>query len=376
MEQHYKVCSVSVMDNIADPDIRFDEAGRSNYYYQHQEMAKLRMFNSAENSHKLDEIVSKIKKAGRGREYDCIIGISGGVDSTYVAYKVKELGLRPLAIHFDNGWNSELAVKNIENTLNKLDIDLFTYVIDWEAFRSLQLAFLRSSTPDGEIPTDHAIFALFFKIADEKSIKYIINGNNFETESIMPPTWSYGHIDWRYIRAINQQYGTSSLKRYPTITPLKYSYFTFVKGIRIVSLLNYMRYNKKEAMDILQNKLDWKYYGGKHYESIYTRFYQGYILPEKFKIDKRKAHISSLIFSGQLTREQGLKELEKPIYPEGLLNADKIFVLKKLGLTSEEFDKIMASPNKTFMDYPNQYHVLSKMRKSLNTLRGKGLAYS
>lgn len=370
------VCSKSVMDNISDPDIRFDSDGVSAYYNEYMERAKLRLFNTLNDSQKLEDLIDKIKKAGRGSEYDCLIGVSGGVDSTYVAYKVKELGLRPLAIHFDNGWNSELAVKNIENTLNKLGIDLFTYVIDWEEFKSLQLAFLRASTPDGEIPTDHAIFALFFKIASEKGIKYIINGNNFETESVMPLTWSYGHIDWKYIKNINQRFGTCKLRTYPTITPLKYAYYTFVKGIRIVSILNYMPYNKNEAMELLKTKLDWKYYGGKHYESIYTRFYQGYILPRKFKIDKRKAHISSLIFAGQMTREEGLEELKKPIYPEALLDEDKVFVLKKLGLSQTQFDEIINLPNKTFKGYPNQYGLLSQLRKVLNKLRGSGLAYS
>lgn len=376
MKANQHICSKSVMDNIADPHISFDENGVSNYYYQYLNRAKLRIFNKPKDNSKLKDIVSKIKKSGEGNEYDCIIGISGGVDSTFVAYKVKELGLRPLAIHFDNGWNSELAVKNIENTLNKLGIDLFTYVIDWEEFKSLQLAFLRASTPDGEIPTDHAIFALFFKIANEHGIKYIINGNNFETESVMPLTWSYGHIDWKYINTINRQFGTSRLKTYPTITPLKYFYYTFIKGIRIISLLNYMPYNKVQAMDLLQSKLDWKYYGGKHYESIYTRFYQGYILPKKFNIDKRKAHISSLIFAGQMTREQGFEELKKPIYPEQLFQEDLNFVLKKLEMSPEEFDKILNLPNRTFLDYPNQYELLNKMRSMLNKLRGRGLAYS
>ncbi|MBX7124456.1 MAG: N-acetyl sugar amidotransferase [Cyclobacteriaceae bacterium] len=364
------------MDSLADPDISFDQDGICNYFYQYKEKAKLRLFNQEENRGMLTAIVQKIKESGKGKEYDCIIGVSGGVDSTYLAYKVKELGLRPLAIHFDNGWNSELAVKNIENTLKKLEIDLFTYVIDWPEFRSLQLAFLRSSTPDGEIPTDHAIFALFFKIAAEKGIKYIINGNNFETESVMPLTWSYGHIDWKYINWINTRFGTDKLRTYPTISPLKYGWYTFGRGIRIISLLNYMTYNKVEAMEILKTKLDWKYYGGKHYESIYTRFYQGYILPQKFGIDKRKAHLSSLIFAGQMTREQALAELQQPTYPEELLKEDRIFVLKKLGLSEAEFEQIMKAPPKTFRDYPNQYSLLGKLRKVLNNLRGRGLAYS
>jgi len=376
MKENYRVCAKSVMDTNSDPDIRFDKDGISNYFYDYHQRAKLRLFNKPEDPERLTEIITKIKQAGIGKEYDCIIGVSGGVDSTYIAYRAKELGLRPLAIHFDNGWNSELAVKNIENTLNKLNIDLLTYVIDWQEFKSLQLAFLRASTPDGEIPTDHAIFALFFKIANENGIKYIINGNNFETESVMPLTWSYGHIDWKYIDTINRQFGTSRLKTYPTITLLKYFYYTFIKGIRIISLLNYMPYNKVQAMDLLQSKLDWKYYGGKHYESIYTRFYQGYILPKKFNIDKRKAHISSLIFAGQMTREQGFEELKKPIYPEHLFKEDLDFVLKKLGMSPDEFDKILNLPNRTFLDYPNQYRLLNKLRNILNKLRGKGLAYS
>lgn len=372
----YRRCSVSVMDTIADPDITFDENGICNYYYDYQARAKSRLFTDPANAHRLPRILEEIKQSGKGRDYDCIIGVSGGVDSTYIAYKVKEFGLRPLAVHFDNGWNSELAVKNIENVLIKLGIDLFTFVIDWEEFKSLQLAFLRASTPDGEIPTDHAILALLFKVANEKGIQYIINGNNFATEFVMPQTWSYGHIDWRYIRTINKQFGSANLNDYPYITPLRYSYYTLIKRIKIISILNYMPYNKQEAMELLKEKLDWRYYGGKHYESIYTRFYQGYILPKKFSIDKRKAHLSTLIFSGQMTREEALAELEKPAYPPELFNEDRLFVLKKLDLTPESFDELMALPAKTYRDYPNQSKQLGKMRAVLNRLRGKGLMYS
>lgn len=372
----YQVCSKSVMDTIADPDILFDSQGVCSYYYDYQEKAKLRLFNNDKNKSKLDEIVLKIKAEGKRNEYDCIIGVSGGVDSTYVAYFVKQLGLKPLAVHFDNGWNSELAVKNIEHVLNKLGIDLFTYVIDWEEFKSLQLAFLKASTPDGEIPTDHAITALLFQVATEKNVKYIINGNNFATESVMPLTWSYGHIDWQYIRWVNKTFGTRKLKNYPFITPLKYFYYTVVKRIKIVSILNYVSYRKNEAMRVLKEELGWKYYGGKHYESVYTRFFQGYILPEKFQIDKRRAHLSTLIFSGQLTRDEALTELGKPIYPEGLLEEDKMFVNKKFELSTPAFHEIMSLPRKTFRDYPNAYRVHMQLRKALNYLRGKGFTYS
>lgn len=362
------------MDSIADPDITFDENGVCNYYYDYLAKAPQRLFHN--DPSQLERIIEEIRKNGRGKDYDCLIGISGGVDSTYVAYLVKSFGLRPLAMHFDNGWNSELAIKNIEKTLRKLNIDLFTHVIDWEEFKSLQLAFLHASTPDGEIPTDHAIFALLFKIADKHGIKYIINGNNFSTEFVMPQTWSYGHIDWKYIRYINTKFGTHSLPTYPTITPAKYFYYFFVRRIKILSILNYLPYDKTTAMELLKKELDWKYYGGKHYESIYTRFYQGYILPEKFGIDKRKAHLSTLIFSGQISREQAIAELAKPIYPEGMQEEDRAFVLKKLNLSPETFGSIMNAPSKTFRDYPNQSRLLGLFKTQLNRLREKRILHS
>jgi N-acetyl sugar amidotransferase len=375
MSSGYKICTKSVMDNTADPNISFDEAGTCNYYHEYVSQSQNRLFQ--DEPQKLEKIVASIKKSGQGKEYDCLIGVSGGVDSTFVAYKVKQLGLRPLAVHFDNGWNSELAVKNIEKVLTQLGIDLFTHVIDWEEFKSVQIAFLKASTPDGEIPTDHAIFALLYKVANEKGIKYIINGNNFATESVMPLTWSYGHIDWQYIKTINNKFGTRPrLKSYPTITPLKYFYFTFLRGIKIVSILNYMEYNKEETMKLLQEKLGWVYYGGKHYESIYTRFFQGYILPVKFGIDKRRAHLSSLIFAGQISREQALSELDSPIYPEGLLEEDKSYVSKKFELSKFEFESIMKAKPKTFQDYPNQFWFLQKLRSILNFMRGKGILHS
>lgn len=363
------------MDTIADPDITFDENGISNYFYEYNNKAKHRLFHDQPD--KLESILKDIKRTGGDKEYNCIIGVSGGVDSTYIAYLVKQWGLRPLAVHFDNGWNSELAVKNIENTLKKLNIELYTYVIDWEEFKSLQLGFLKSSTPDSEIPTDHAIFSLLFKVANERKIKYIINGNNFATESVLPVTWSYGHIDWKYIRTINRKFGTiRHLKTYPFLTPLKYFYYTFIKQVKILSILNYVKYDKELAMDIIRRELDWRYYGGKHYESVYTRFFQGYILMEKFKIDKRKAHLSTLIFSGQMTREKALEELKKPAYSAELLSEDKAFVLKKLNLTENEFDSIMKVAPKTFKDYPNNYRLLTWLRTILNKLRAKKIVYS
>jgi hypothetical protein len=292
------------------------------------------------------------------------------VDSTYVAYLTKQLGLRPLAVHFDNGWNSELAVSNIEKTLEKVGIDLYTYVMDWTTFRDLQLSFLLASTPDGEIPTDHAINALLWQEANKRNIKYIINGMNFATESAAVLSWAYGHSDWKYIRSVNRIFGKNRrLKGYPHFSLLDLFYYSVVKGIRVVSILNYVDYNKNEVMDILQNKLGWVYYGGKHYESIYTRFYQAYVLPVKFGIDKRICHLSDLVNSKQLGREEALESLKTKDYSADMLKEDLAYVIKKFELTPEKFEAIMNSPIKSFRDYPNDYKLVMRIKSYLNKLR-------
>jgi N-acetyl sugar amidotransferase len=316
--------------------------------------------------------VAKIKSAGRGRDYDCIIGVSGGVDSTYVAYRIKEMGLRPLAVHFDNGWDSELAVSNIEKVLKRLDIDLFTYVVDWEEFRDLQLAFLKASTPDGEIPTDHGIFALLWRQASQRGIKYIVSGMNFATEAASVPGWSYGHSDWRYIRAVHKQFGAAKLKTYPHFSLFDLAWFNGVRGIRTVSILNYLDYQKSEAMRVLQHELGWVYYGGKHYESVYTRFWQGYVLPRKFGIDKRVAHLSDLVNAGQMTREQALEDIKAEPYAAELAAQDRLYVIKKLGITEPEFERLMALPRRSFRDYPNNFERIERLKRFATTLRARG----
>jgi N-acetyl sugar amidotransferase len=359
--------------DTSDPDITFDEDGVCSHCHRYDEELPKRVFKGNEAESKLDYLISQIKTAGKGKENDCIIGVSGGVDSTYVAYLAKKFGLRPLAIHFDNGWNSELAVSNIEKTLDKLGIDLFTYVIDWEEFRDLQLSFLKASTPDGEIPTDHAINALLFEQASKRNIKYILSGMNFATESMAVKAWSYGHSDWKYIRSIHKKFGSSSLKNYPHFSFFDLFKWTFLKKIRTVSILNYLEYNKKDVMNVLQNELDWVYYGGKHYESVYTRFFQGYILPQKFNIDKRRGHLSDLINSGQIERETALADLNTVGYDPILMEQDKQFVMKKLLLTSEEFEALMRLPKKTFRDYPNNESKVNQLKKFVNYLRFKGM---
>lgn len=355
--------------DTSDPDILFDSEGVCNHCHRYQNLVADRTYEGDDAANQLAIIIDKMKKDGKGKDYDCIIGVSGGVDSTYVAFLLKQYGLRPLAVHFDNGWNSELAVSNIEKTLSKLGIDLYTYVIDWPEFKDLQLAFLKASTPDGEIPTDHAIDSFLWEQASKRGIKYVISGMNFKSEAMSVPAWAYGHSDWKYIKSIHKRFGTKKLSNYPHYTFFDLFYYNILKGIRIISILNYVDYNKEQAIKVLQKELDWIYYGGKHYESIYTRFYQSYILPRKFNIDKRRGHLSDLVNSGQLSRQEALEYIEKDIAPAELLQQDLEFVKKKLNLTQEQFDEIMHLPVKSFRSYPNMYFFVQFLRKMINFLR-------
>lgn len=364
----HQSCTRCIMDTT-DPDIAFDARGVCNHCHRYEQVARTRLIPSAERPARLSALVAEIKTAGRGKPYDCVIGVSGGVDSTYVAWLVKDLGLRPLAVHLDNGWNSELAVANIEKTLKTLDIDLYTHVIDWEEFRDLQVSFLKASTPDGEVPTDHAIFALLYRMTAQHGLRHVITGTNVATEAVLPEKWGYGYFDWRYVKDVHRRFGTSRLTTYPHFSLLGLAYYAFVRRVRMVSILNHIEYDKAAAMRLLQDKLGWVYYGGKHYESIYTRFYQAYVLPRKFDIDKRKAHLSTLVLSGQMTRVQALEAMEQPVYPEKALLEDRDYCIKKLALTPAEFDAIMKSPNKTFLDYRTSRGVFTAAKRVLNTGR-------
>ena len=361
------------MNDQVDELISFDGKGLCKHCQRYDELLSSRVFEGKEGDEKLSSLVTKIKLAGKGRDYDCIIGVSGGVDSTYVAYLAKQLGLRPLAIHFDNGWNSELAVNNIEAVLNKLDIDLYTYVVNWPEFRDLQISFLKASSPDGEIPTDHAIFALLWREASRRNIKYIISGMNFRSESISVPNWAYGHSDWRYIKDVHKKYGNAVLKTYPHFSLFYLLYVNIIKRIRTVSILNYFHYDKEETKKILIDELGWRSYGGKHHESIYTRFYQGVFLPEKFNIDKRYGHLSDLINAGQLSREDALVQLQEPTYDVEIQKADREYVAKKLGMTREEFADIEALPSRSFEEFKNSYALVQRFRNLANWLRARGL---
>jgi len=353
--------------DTSDPAIVFDEHGVCNHCSRAELLLKTRLPGYKSGQYPLDRLVRRIRAEGQGKPYDCIVGVSGGADSTYAAYAAKKCGLRLLAVHFDNGWNAALAVHNIESVLRKLDIDLFTHVVDWEEFRDLQLSFLRASVPDAEIPTDHGIWALLFQTAARFKIRYVISGTNISTESILPRSWTYYVTDWTYIKDIYQRFGTTALRTFPHCNVWRFMYYVLVRRVRMVSILNMIDYKREAAIAELERELGWRSYGGKHHESMYTRFFQSYILPIKFGIDKRRAHLSSLIMSGQVAREEALEELQKPIADPATLYEDRIYVTKKLNLTPAEFEAIMSLPVKSYHAYRNESRryrrLLSLMRR-------------
>lgn len=348
-----QVCTRCVMDTT-DPEITFDDRGVCHHCHEYDRMTKVTINSGEQGRRKLDEHVSRIKSDGVGKRYDCVIGVSGGVDSTFVAYTVKQLGLRPLAVHLDNGWDSEIAVGNISAALQKLGIDLDTLVIDWEEFKDIQLAFLRAGVPDCEIPSDHAIVASVHQTAARLGVRHTIWGYNTKTESHLPHAWSQGHYDWGYIKAIHRRYGSGRTKTFPHMR-----FIDYVSGYGWTqtrfNLLDYIDYSKKEALKVLERDLGWRSYGGKHHESVYTRWYQGWFLPVRFGYDKRKTHLSSLICSGEITREAALRELEQPTYAPDLQRADTEYVMKKFGLAQAEFDAIMHAPKRTFDEFSSHW---------------------
>ena len=356
-----KICSRCVMDTSIK-NINFDLNGICNYCKEYELRVKNELYKEPERSKKLKSIIDAIKKEGRNKRYDCIIGVSGGVDSSYVLYLAKEFELNPLAVHLDNGWNSELAVHNIEKLLKKLNIDLWTFIINWEEFKDLQKAFIYSSIENLEIPTDHAINALLFKTADKFNIRYILSGSNLLTEGLFKSSDGKNY-DYTLLKNIHKKFGKKKLKTYPSISIWNLAYKILIKKIRYIPILNYIDYNKVESIQLLEKKFDWKRYGGKHYESIFTRFYQGYILPNKYNYDKRKSHLSNLIMSRQISRDEALNELNKgPYVDQNLLHEDLNFVLKKLDITELEFNKIINDPIQDASNFNTDEAMIKKFK--------------
>lgn len=352
-ERPYQQCTKCLLDTKDDKAILFDERGVCSYCHRYDRLVTKRLHLDRDRTRELDQLIARVRKERRHAKYDCLLGVSGGVDSTYVAIKLKERGLNPLLVHLDNGWNSELSVRNIQAIVDHLQLDLHTYVVDWSEFRDIQLAFLRASVVDIELVTDHAIVACLYNLANELGIKYIISGDNFTTEGVMPKGWTHEKSDLLNIRYIARAFSGRKLRTYPRLSYLRRQYLVLIKRIKVVPILNYMDYDKVLAKEEITTKLGWKDYMTKHGESIFTRFYQNHILPVKFHVDKRKAHLSALICSGQLDRVSAIEELNAPLYNPRELRADIDFVTKKFGITEEEFDRMMKSPIHQHTDYPS-----------------------
>lgn len=361
----YQICDRCVMDT-SDPEISFNEKGVCSHCMNFDEEKNRVWFPGKEGEKRLASIVDEIKKEGLDKKYDSIMGLSGGVDSSFMAYQVSKLGLRPLVVHVDAGWNSELAVKNIENICRKLRFDLYTHVIDWAEIRDLQVAFFRSGVANQDVPQDHAFFASLYHFAVKNRIKYVLSGGNYATESVLPKTWGYNAMDSRHLKSIHKSFGKRKLKSFPIISFFQYYiYFRYIKGMTVIRPLNYLPYDKLEAKKILADKLGWRDYGCKHGESRFTRFFQCYFLPTRFGYDKRRAHLSSLILSGQMTRDEALRELENLPYDESTLRQDFCFITKKLGISEAEFNDLLSMPIRTHREYKSNeiwFNVSRKLR--------------
>lgn len=338
-----QTCAQCVMDSTV-PDIIFLDDGTCNYCKAF--LCLLKTIDPADlevRRKNLFDLVDQIKKDGSGKQYDCIVGVSGGVDSAWVLYQAKQLGLRPLAVHMDNGWNSELAQNNIEKLVKKLDIHLYTHVINWHEYRELMQAFFDADVVDVELLYDNAMYAVNYRLAKQHKIKWILAGTNKSTEGMrMPPGWNWFKFDAHNIRRIGARNGVKRLTTFPAIGSLDFVWFTFVRKIKWVSFLDFFDYKKDEALSVLEKECEYKRYPYKHYESIFTRFYQGYILPKKFGIDKRKLHLSTLVVGNQMKREEALKLLCEIPYPNvNVLNEDIDYFLKKMQWTHAQLESYL-----------------------------------
>lgn len=362
--------------DTTDSAIKFDARGICDHCRTFRAQIQPNWNPDARGLAELREILDRVREDGMQRDFDCIIGVSGGVDSSYLTYLAKtQFNLRPLVFHVDTGWNSKESVNNVERLVDGLDIELFTEVIDWDEMRDLQLAFLKAAVPHVDTPQDHAIFASMYKFAVEHGIKHILTGGNYSTECIRNPAeWMYFQSDATQLRDIHRRFGTAPLEKFPTTNILWHKvYLPYVKGIRVVRPLNYVPYRKDEAVAALVSRLGWQPYPQKHFESRFTAFYEGFWLFEKFGYDVRRVQLSSLILTGQMTREQALQILEQPPMDEARARRDFQYVASKLGITVDDLNGYLRSPNRTFRDYRSQaalYAIGAKASRLLGLERG------
>ena len=347
-----QMCALTLYDETI-PDLTFDDEGVCDLARNGQWRLENEVFHGDDGKQRLKAWIERIKTAGKGRDYDCVIGVSGGVDSSIVAVRVAELGLRPLALHLDNGWNIDLAVSNIESLVKSLNIDLITHVVDWREIRDLQRAYLKASVMDLECVSDHAINTLLYRTAHKMGIKYVIHGGNVATESTMPTSWGYDKRDGKNLLAIHNAFGEIPLKTYPYMLPYQLFWYLFINRIKAFPILNYINYNKKEALKELQERFGYRPYARKHGENRFTRFYQEIYLPQKFGIDKRINHLSSLIIAGEISREEALEEIQKPLYSSDEESEELKFVGKKLGFNVDELRSFIAASPRQHTDFAN-----------------------
>ena len=354
--RNYQICTNCVMDT-SDSKITFDEKGVCDHCHTFYNKIQPNWYNDERGRQEIQKIAGKIKKEGKGKEFDCIIGMSGGIDSSYLTYIAKkEFGFRPLVFHVDAGWNSQIAVNNIEKMIDKLGLDLYTEVINWEEMRDLQLAFFKSGVPHIDTPQDHAFFAMMYKFARQHKVKYILTGANYSTECIRNPIeWMYYQSDSIQLRDIHRRFGTISLESFPLTTILYHKvYLPYVKRIRVIRPLNYIPYVKKDAIKLLVDEFGWQEYPQKHFESRFTKFYEGYWLPERFGYDTRRVQYSSLILTGQITREEALQKLSEPSYDKETIAHEFEYIATKLDISTQELQSYLDAPRKTYKDYKSQ----------------------
>ena len=364
------ICANCIMDT-SDSNITFDARGWCDYCNNYYQNIRPNWHPDEIGARELDKQVEEIKRAGKGRDYDCVIGLSGGVDSSYVTYLAKEkLGLRPLLLHVDAGWNSQQAVNNIEKLIDGLGLDLHTEVVDWLEMRDLQLAFFKAQVPHLDTPQDHAFFAGLYNFAAKHGVKYILTGANYSTECVREPLeWHYHASDLRQLKDIHRRFGTRPLKTFPLADIFTYKlYYRYLKGVRVVKPLNYVPFIKEEAMQMLVDRFGWQRYAHKHYESRFTRFYEGYWLPTKFGYDKRRAHFSSLILTGQMTRAEALQKIAQPAYDEETIAHDFEYVATKLDIGVDALRALMRGPNRSYRDYRNSMPMINAGTQVLRLL--------
>jgi N-acetyl sugar amidotransferase len=351
--RQYRICNNCIMDT-SDSNIVFDARGWCDYCNNYHSNILPNWHTDARGEREILRQAEEVKRAGAGRDHDCLLGISGGVDSSYLAYLAKEkLGLRPLIFHVDAGWNSQQAVHNIEKVVDALGLDLHTEVIDWLEMKDLQLAFFKAQVPHLDTPQDHAFFAALYNFAAKHGFKYILNGGNYSTECVREPLeWHYHASDLRQLKDIHSRFGTRPLKTFPLADIFTYKlYYRYVKGVRVLRPLNYVPYIKESAMQMLVDRFGWQRYAHKHYESRFTRFYEGYWLPTKFGFDKRRAHFSSLILTQQMTRAEALERIAKPAYDPATIDQDFEYIATKLDISVAELRELLQGPNKSYRDY-------------------------